>query len=99
MKARKLLIAGSLAAAALGVAGPAVAQTDYVGSTGEEVLGQDLSRNPGAAAPASNSGTSGSLPVTGGDVLGLTVIGAAAIGTGAVLVRRSRRTADAPAQA
>jgi hypothetical protein len=45
---------------------------------------------PDAATP-----TSGSLPFTGGDVAGMVVIGAAAVGIGAVMVRRSRtRTAE-----
>ncbi len=38
------------------------------------------------------SESSDSLPVTGGDLLGLTVIGLGAVGAGAVFVRRSRRT-------
>ena len=42
-------------------------------------------------APASQ----GALPFTGGDVAGMVVIGAAAVGIGAVMVRRSRtRTAQ-----
>jgi hypothetical protein len=32
------------------------------------------------------------LPFTGGDVLGFVAVGAVAVGTGAALVRRSRRT-------
>jgi LPXTG-motif cell wall-anchored protein len=43
-----------------------------------------------AASTASNSGT---LPVTGGDVLGMAAIGAGALAAGAVLVRRNRRVA------
>ena len=39
------------------------------------------------AAPASGK----ALPVTGGDVVGLTVIGLAALGGGTLLVRRSRK--------
>lgn len=93
MKARKMFLAGAIAAAGLGVSAPAFAQTDYVSPPGDEVLGTDLSRTtPAATAPTDAAG--GSLPVTGGDIVGLTVIGAAAMGTGIVLVRRSRRTAD-----
>jgi hypothetical protein len=45
------------------------------------------------SAPAQAEG--GSLPFTGGDVAGMVLIGAAAVGIGAVMVRRSRtRTAD-----
>lgn len=43
-----------------------------------------------AAAPASTS--SGSLPFTGGDVVGLAIVGAAAAGAGTILVRRSRKS-------
>lgn len=94
MKARKLVLAGSIVAAAFGVSAPAFAQTDYVSPPGDDVLGTDLSRTtPAATAPTDAAG--GSLPVTGGDVVGLTIIGAAAVGTGVVLVRRTRRTADA----
>ena len=42
-----------------------------------------------APAPAPAPAT-GSLPFTGGDVAGLTVIGLALVGGGAVLVRRGR---------
>jgi LPXTG-motif cell wall-anchored protein len=51
----------------------------------EAMPGQEATT--GAAAQAAPSG---SLPLTGGDVVGLAVIGAAAVGTGAVLMRRSR---------
>lgn len=99
MKVRKLLVAGVLAAAAFGVTTPAFAQTDYVTPPEEgEVLGTELSRTPPAVeatvSPASTSTAGGSLPVTGGDVAGLTAIGVAAIGAGAVLVRRSRRSTE-----
>lgn len=52
---------------------------------------------PASAAPASVEAASQSAPATalaftGGDVLGLTVLGGIAIGAGAVLVRRSRAT-------
>lgn len=50
-----------------------------------EVLGEQISR-----------GADGSLPVTGGDVLGLAAIGAAAALGGGILVRASRRTRDVP---
>jgi LPXTG-motif cell wall-anchored protein len=36
---------------------------------------------------------SGSLPFTGGDVAGLAAIGTAAIGAGALMIRRSRKAA------
>jgi LPXTG-motif cell wall-anchored protein len=57
---------------------------------------------PAAAAPArveaetlaAETAPAGALPVTGGDVAGLLLIGGAAVGAGTLLVRRSRsRTA------
>lgn len=86
-----------LAASAVGLAvlsGPALAQTAddgaYVG--GETVVrGGELHRDP-----QGDGDTRGrALPVTGGDIAGLVAIGAAAVGTGTVLVRRTRRSADA----
>jgi hypothetical protein len=43
------------------------------------------------AAAAAETAPSGTLPFTGGDVVGMTVIGLGAIGLGTVLVRRSRK--------
>lgn len=69
---------------------PGGAETDDVLSEGETV-------GAPAAAAAETAPVSGSLPITGGDVVGLSVIGAAAIGLGSVLVRRSRRAATVTA--
>ncbi|MFM7271890.1 MAG: LPXTG cell wall anchor domain-containing protein [Actinomycetes bacterium] len=49
-----------------------------------EVLGEQITR-----------GADGSLPVTGGDVLGIAVIGGAAVLGGGLLLRASRRRGDA----
>ena len=46
-----------------------------------------------AAAQTAQPAPGGSLPITGGDVAGLAILGAAAVGAGAVLVRRTRTTA------
>jgi hypothetical protein len=43
------------------------------------------------AAAAAETAPSGSLPFTGGDVVGMTIIGLGAVGLGTVLVRRSRK--------
>lgn len=44
-----------------------------------------------AVIPASDSqAPSGELPFTGGDVIGLTIIGAGALGLGTIMVRRSK---------
>jgi 5'-nucleotidase len=53
-------------------------------TNGGAVLGEE------DVAGISDEAPSGSLPLTGGDVVGMAVIGAAAVGIGAVLVRRSR---------
>lgn len=51
--------------------------------TDTRVLGTTLSRTAGSQP----------MPITGGDVAGLTAIGLGAVGIGTVLVRRGRRTA------
>lgn len=68
-----------------------------------EVAGVVIARNPSAAPAPVVAGTQASrgatgaaaptgqaLPVTGGDIAGLVVLGFGAIGTGGVLLRRSR---------
>ena len=47
-----------------------------------------------AATPVSATrAPEGSLPITGGDVAGLVILGAAAVGAGTVMIRRTRNTA------
>jgi LPXTG-motif cell wall-anchored protein len=53
----------------------------------EQVRADAVTSQPAAAA------SGGTLPVTGGDAVGLAVIGAGAVAVGALLVRRSRRSA------
>lgn len=53
------------------------------------VLGNGATAGAPAAAEAA-SAPSGSLPFTGGDVAGLVLVGGAAIGAGALMIRRSR---------
>jgi hypothetical protein len=92
MRIRKLLVAGVVTAAVVGL--PAAAMADPYPPKDTSVLGTDLARSNAAPTPAAVIGTSAGragLPVTGGDIAGLTGIGLAAIGTGTVLVRRSRR--------
>ena len=68
---------------------------------GAEVLPEEVVAPTGAPAqaevPVAEEAPSGNLPLTGGDVLGMTVIGAGAIAVGTVLVRRSKRTDAAAA--
>ncbi|HEV7887333.1 MAG TPA: LPXTG cell wall anchor domain-containing protein [Acidimicrobiales bacterium] len=66
-----------------------MAAEDYVSNNdGSKVLGTQLSRR---VDPVRSAG----LPVTGGDIAGMTIVGLAAIGTGTVLVRRSRKSTPA----
>lgn len=94
------------------LAGPAHAQTAVEGCAGsncpatEENQGGQLGtgeerpiRDEVQAVNLGNRAESpeGELPFTGGDVAGMVVIGAAAVGVGAVMVRRSRKPAEATA--
>ena len=86
MNARTILVAG-LTAGALAVPAAASAVPDYVGTQTEvkgesftrpvEVQGVTATRDPG-------------LPVTGGDIAGMAMIGFGAVAIGTVLVRRGR---------
>ena len=88
-----LAAAPVLLALALPAGAAAAAQTsqDYPGGTPPQVLGETLSRDvPTEVLGQTVSREDEGLPLTGGDVLGLTAIGLGAIATGTVLVRRSR---------
>ncbi len=78
-------LGGLAATAALALPTAASAQ-DYVNGEKPQVQGESVDR-PRAQA---DTETRGGLPITGGDVAGLTAIGVAAVGVGTVLVRRSR---------
>ena len=65
--------------------GTRVGSAGSAGTAGTD--GTDGTDGPGGTGGTGSSG----LPVTGGDVLGLTVMGLGALGVGTVLVRRSRR--------
>lgn len=102
MRLRRLVLATGIAVGSVITPAVASAQTDPYVSRPPEVSGIDEGRPTEVAgveveraAPAV-AGQGETLPVTGGDVVGLTVIGVAAIGAGTVLVRRARR-APSPA--
>jgi hypothetical protein len=81
------LAAGAIVVAGLALPGVAAAQTDYVSNNEEpKVQGTQFTRTAVAPTQAAR------LPITGGDVAGMTAAGVAAIATGTVLVRRSRRS-------
>lgn len=106
MNARKLLLVGAVAA--FGVLAPVAASADdnYVNTsvpttTPPTVEGTILTRTSDGPKPSVLGSTQtrapGGLPVTGGDIAELALIGAGAVATGTVLVRRSRRPSAQPA--
>jgi hypothetical protein len=78
----RLAAAGALAAAALV---PATAAGASYGNPG----GGGGSNDPGSHQTGNNGG--GTLPFTGGDVVGITLLGAGLAAGGTVLVRMNRR--------
>lgn len=93
MSARSMFLAAGLAiGAVVGVPSAAMAAEDYVGKTPPEVEGNSFSRPPQVQGVTATRDPGG-LPITGGDVAGMTVAGLGAIGVGAVLVRRGRTRA------
>jgi len=100
---KKLATAGVALVAWLAIPVAAGAQTSapcvrdpYTKVCGNEVGRQQLQQDPkvlgSEVSSGSDSSSSDTLPVTGGDLLGLTAIGLGAVGVGSVFVRRSRRT-------
>lgn len=91
MRFRKLVIgAALLAPVALPTA--AFAQTGPYDRGTAEVLGENFQQDPPRPQVLAESEVAGAgLAVTGGDVIGLTILGVGAIGAGTVLVRRARR--------
>jgi hypothetical protein len=76
---------------------PPSTTTTTVEVPGGNVLGENLTADtpaatgaPGSVEASSATAPSGSLPFTGGDVAGLVVIGAVAVGAGTLMIRRSR---------
>jgi|GEM_PF-3933152 len=97
MRGRVLVFGLVLVAAWVMVAVPAFAETVplYPSPSAPEVLAPQSVPAPAALAPQPVAQVhQGGLPVTGGDVVGLTIIGAAAIAGGLTLtrVRGSRRS-------
>lgn len=94
-RTKKVAIAGAALVAWIAVPAGAWAQVGYTGLP-PEVQGSELRRDPQVLGSEVSSETavdeSGDLPVTGGDLVGLTVIGLGAVGAGTVFVRRSRRS-------
>jgi hypothetical protein len=90
-KALRFIAAGGIAAAVM-LPGAAMAQTCTYGTgTCQGKSGID---GPGSTQDAKSSGATsdgGSLPFTGGDVVGLALIGVGAVAGGTALARSGRR--------
>lgn len=87
-----ILAAGLALAAVVGMPSAALAAPDYVGGTPPEVKGNSFTRPPEVQGVTATREPAG-LPITGGDVAGMTLVGLGAIGVGTVLVRRGRTRA------
>lgn len=100
-RARRRLAGTVFLIGMLGTASAALAGPEYVGRTpptvpndpgAAKVLGQAETRGTATGGTATGgTGATDPIPITGGDVAGLTAIGIAAVATGAVLLRRGRR--------
>jgi hypothetical protein len=99
MSARtKVFAAGVALSAVAGAPSTALAAEDYVGKTPpqeeDRVLGTTFSREPQVeSVRTSRAPEAGGLPITGGDVAGMTLIGFGAVALGSVLLRRGRTRA------
>ena len=102
-KARRALVAGAMGLGLLvSVAGPADAQTSY-GGTGTpttaapNTAGATEVRQTPAPQVRGATQSRSTLPVTGGDAVGLSVIGAGLVAAGALAVKGARRRTAAAA--
>lgn len=86
-----MFAAGLALAAMVGLPSAASAAPDYVGETPPEVEGNSFTRPPEVRGVTVTREPG--LPITGGDVAGMTLVGLGAIGVGTVLVRRGRTRA------
>lgn len=90
------MVAAVTLALGMGLAVPAAAGAQgnddtYVGGQ-QLVRGEQLQPAPAVRGVRAQRAQEG-LPVTGGDLMGLTIMGLGAIGAGTILVRRTRRIA------
>lgn len=93
MNARRFVSAAAALAAAFGLPTAAAATSDYVGIAPTQVEGIDLVKPAVQVLGTQESRESqgpATLPVTGGDLAGMALFGAGAVGIGTVLVRRGR---------
>lgn len=87
---RGAVVAGAVSAA-LVVASPVHAVRDYVGGTPPQVKGEELTRPIADPVVLAQETDPDRIPITGGDLVGMTVLGVGLIGTGVLLTRARRR--------
>jgi hypothetical protein len=96
-RALRLIAAGGVAAAVM-LPGVAHADTTSCSYASTNCGSSQGTQSSGSSSGNSTSSDGSSLPFTGGDVVGLALIGAGAVVGGTVLVRSGRRrTVDADA--
>lgn len=78
---------GPVSGGTAGTGGTTGGGTDVLGAESEAPTGAVSAESGGAAAATAPSGA---LPITGGDVIGIAAFGAAAVGLGTILVKRSK---------
>jgi LPXTG-motif cell wall-anchored protein len=66
-------------------------ETTTTTDPGDETTTTTPIADPGQQLAGEATQASGSLPVTGGDVVGIALLGAGAVAAGTVLVRRTRK--------
>jgi hypothetical protein len=77
------------------VVSPAHGVPDYVGGTPPVVAGEELTRPAADPVVLAQETDADRIPITGGDIAGMTVLGLGLVGTGVLLRRRARRPAPA----
>lgn len=90
MRFRRIVIGAAVVAGTFTPAAALAQTTDPYSRDTPAVLGEQFETRPAVASTGAQV-KAGSLAVTGGDIVGLTIIGAGAIGVGTLLVRRTRR--------
>lgn len=98
MRLRQALATTAGSVGLLGMLATGAAAQDYPGGTTDErVEGEQLDRPDEVLGTVADRGAvagarQDTLPVTGGDLAGLVVVGVSLVGVGTVIVRRNRRT-------
>jgi hypothetical protein len=94
MRTIKLVTVALAMLATLWLAGPATAQDPYPPGGGVEPANQGRDGNVSGATESDADADGDSLPFTGAEITMYSVIGLGAIGTGVLILRRTRAKAD-----